>query len=281
MEKEKLILLDYSGTLSISSVRFGRSDVLTEELRRSGLAACGVVSPEIFWSGIVAPTWHEASTTGITYSEAVRRKVRARAPGTITDSTIREAVSRFVESYMTHSRIDTRWVPVLKQLASDLTGRAVIATDHYAEATGYIARYLGEIGIAAVPCMNSSYDRLPTGAFIIANSADMGAHKSEKIFWEMLASRCAPGGVKNILLVDDFGFNEQEGDAYGMLEAVIARKERTVKLLEEVYSAPVAVFFFGMEESSAHGRREGRERYERFGAWVASAAAVIEGFLEE
>jgi hypothetical protein len=281
MEKEKLILLDYSGTLSISSVHFGRSDVLTEELRRSGLTACGVVSPEIFWSGIVGPTWHEASTTGITYTEAVRRKVLSLTPGTIKDSAVRDAVSRFVESYMAHSRIDPLWVQVLKRIASGFAGTVVIATDHYAEATGYIARYLDEIGIAAVACMNSSYDRLPTGAFIIANSADMGAHKSEKKFWEMLASRCAHGGVNNILLVDDFGFNEQEGDAYGIIEAVTARKERTAKLLEEVYSAPVAVFFFGMEESGAHGRREGRERYERFGAWVASAAAVIEEFLEE
>jgi hypothetical protein len=281
MEKKKLILIDYSGTLSISSVRFGRSDVLTEELRQTGLADYGVTSPEIFWSDIVGPTWHEASTTGMTYAEAIRRKVRARAPGTIKDSAISDAVFRFVESYMTNSRIDPLWSPVLQKIASGFAGTAVVATDHYAEATGYIARHFGEIGIDAVPCMDSSHVGLRKHAFIIANSADMGAHKSEKKFWELLASRCAPGGVRNILLVDDFGFNEQEGDAFGMVEAVTARKMRTGQLLEEVYSAPVTVVFFGMEEDGAHGASKGQKRYERFGAWVASAKTVIEGFIKD
>lgn len=35
---EKLVIFDYSGTLSLDAVRFGEDDNLTGELERSGLA---------------------------------------------------------------------------------------------------------------------------------------------------------------------------------------------------------------------------------------------------
>ena len=60
MLAKKLIIFDYSGTLSLESTLFGRPDYLMKQLKESGLMDLGVTSPTIFWEQIVNPTWAAA-----------------------------------------------------------------------------------------------------------------------------------------------------------------------------------------------------------------------------
>lgn len=62
-----LVMLDFSGTLSIETVRFGQPENLECALLDSGLWALGVDSLKIFWEEIVSPTWERGSTTQIGY----------------------------------------------------------------------------------------------------------------------------------------------------------------------------------------------------------------------
>ncbi|MDO9516293.1 MAG: hypothetical protein Q7J01_09370, partial [Syntrophales bacterium] len=198
---EKLVIFDYSGTLSPDAVRFAEDDTLTEELERSGLAALGVADPETFWNEIVNPTWEEGSTTPIGYGEVISRRIKEAFSPAVPDDQIRISAARFVDSYLTHSLIDGRWSSILGKLGNDPATMTVIATDHYAEATGYIVRYLGEMG--ATP-----------SSFIVANSADMGAHKADRAFWKTLRNSLQLDTIRGVLAVDDFGFNEGAGDSY-------------------------------------------------------------------
>jgi len=45
---------------------------------------------------------------------------------------------------------------------------------------------------------------------IVANSADLGVHKADRRFWEILRKRLELDRLRHILLIDDFGVNEQE-----------------------------------------------------------------------
>ncbi len=59
-----LIVFDFSGTLSLTAVEFGKSEKLVPVLEKSGLVKLGVASEAFFWDEIVYPTWVEGSTTG-------------------------------------------------------------------------------------------------------------------------------------------------------------------------------------------------------------------------
>jgi FMN phosphatase YigB (HAD superfamily) len=43
---------------------------------------------------------------------------------------------------------------------------------------------------------------------IIANSADLGVHKADRYFWEILRKRLELDRLRHILLIDDFGAND-------------------------------------------------------------------------
>ncbi len=120
-------------------------------LAETGLAALGVTSPEIFWEEIVNPTWVEGSTTQAGYKRVMAERIAALrlAPGAPPRRS-QAAASRFVESYLDHSRIDPRWRPLLARLSENPDVGVIIATDHYAEATGRIIDELGAWGIPAV-----------------------------------------------------------------------------------------------------------------------------------
>ena len=77
MLPRKLIIFDYSGTLSLESTMFGRPDYLMKQLRESGLADLGVTSPDIFWKEIVNPTWVEGSTTQVGYKKIIEDRISA------------------------------------------------------------------------------------------------------------------------------------------------------------------------------------------------------------
>ena len=196
---DKLIIFDYSGTLSLEAPLFGRTENLVQALADSGLADLGIATPEIFWERIVQPTWEEGSTTGIGYKRLLTERIAAleTVPG-VARTEITAAASRFVDAYLRHSRIDSRWEDLLARLDAEPSVLAVVATDHYAEATAAIAENLRSLA----------------PRIYVANSADLGVHKEDRRFWEKLKSLLPLTAVRRVLLIDDFGTNEAPEDDY-------------------------------------------------------------------
>lgn len=295
---DTLLIFDYSGTLSLEAPRFARPENLLPALAESGLAALGVTGPEIFWEGIVNPTWVEGSTTQAGYKRVMAERIAALrpAPGASVNE-IEAAASRFVDRYLDHSRIDRRWRPLLMRLSDNQNIDVIIATDHYAEATGRIVDELGAWGIPAAkigttpvcspghgPATSSSptataeqertFPRSNRHPFFIANSADVGCWKINTGFWESLKAKLCQDTVKRLLVVDDFGFNEAAGDAYGGEAAKIAgRREQTRATLREVFRVEAEIISFFLEEGQ-------KERAEDYAHLIAETAIRIDRFLE-
>lgn len=272
MTPEKLIIFDYSGTLSLDAVLFAKPGNLMKELRESGLRDLGVTSPEIFWKEIVNPTWEEGSTTSVGYKGVMVKKIREKFSPNVFDDMIALAASRFVESYLGHSRVDKRWKHILRILDEHPGVCVVIATDHYAEATGYILEFLGELGVHAV----TAKETFVNPEFVVANSADLGVHKADRRFWEILKANLRLDAVRRILIIDDFGFNEMEGDNYGGLEKVEKRKEKTIGLLEEVFPVSVQVLPFMIKDKQK--LPVGNEETNH-GALITETSMIIKGLL--
>lgn len=299
MAPEKLIVFDYSGTLSLAAPRFGRADNLVRVLAETGLAGLGIATPELFWSQIVAPTWVAGSTTRTGYGQVMAERIAALRPTSAAErERIGAAAARFVTAYLEHSPIDRRWRPILRRLVREGASLQVIATDHYAEATAAIVGQLQALAIAATPvAVPEGGSAAPTVAgpegrtglirngedrqgaaeggsgFIIANSADLGVWKRDRRFWELLKARLPGAPRRGLLVLDDFGLNEEAGDRYGLLAQVAARQEETLAVLREVFGEPVDLFPFflpaGTGGEDAGGRR-----------LIAAAAERIERFLK-
>lgn len=276
MTPEKLIIFDYSGTLSLDAALFARPGNLMKELRESGLVDLGVTSPEIFWEEIVNPTWEEGSTTSVGYKGVMVKRIKEKFSPAMSDDVVTLAASRFVESYLGHSRVDKRWQHILRILDEHPSVCVVIATDHYAEATGYILKFLGELSVQAVTAKDAFVDPLKSVRFVVANSADLGVHKADRRFWEILKANLRLDAVRQILLIDDFGFNEMEGDSYGGLEKVEKRKETTVGLLEEVFPASVQAISFMIKDEQNHP--VGDEKTNS-GTLITETSMIIKGLL--
>ncbi|MCE5265529.1 MAG: hypothetical protein LLG97_18615 [Deltaproteobacteria bacterium] len=240
-----LVIFDYSGTLSLEAPRFGRTENLLRALAESGLADLGVSTPEIFWGEIVAPTWTAGSTTGIGYKRVMAERIVALGMGRGENGcAVTAATSRFVDSYLDHSGVDPGWRDILTELASDPAVAVVIATDHYAEATGAIVRHLG---VWEIPARKAGPETVGDNRhpFVIANSADVGFWKADRCFWDALCRDPLLGKIRSLLIVDDFGFNEEQGDRYAEREKVAAREEMTRNVLREAFGAtPVVIPFF-------------------------------------
>jgi hypothetical protein len=280
VQYEKLIIFDYSGTLSLGAVLFGRYDNLMNELKRCGLTDMGVSGPEVFWEEIVMPTWMKGSTTGAGYKEVMKERIREITSGTISESVLAEAISSFVDSYLEHSGIDQRWGRILETIQNHREILTVIATDHYAEATGSIISHCDRLRIKASPVKNISSD-VGEGLCAVANSADIGCHKSDIEFWKTLKSDLKLRKLRRILIIDDFGFNEQEADDYGSLQKVEARKSETIGHLKDIFSTVVEAISCGFAEEKVKYRVNNklRKKEEIFGEGVQYASKIIERFL--
>ena len=250
MFPKKLIIFDYSGTLSLESTLFGRPDYLMKQLKESGLMDLGVTSPSTFWEQIVNPTWVEGSTTQAGYKKVMEDRISAilyQNMSIVSCVKISDAASLFVDTYLSNSRIEGRWQPVLDKFNRHPSVRVIIATDHYAEATDYILQFLKELHIQAVPA-RVAMSTTGSTSVIVANSADLGFHKDDLRFWEILRNGLNLDEVRHILLIDDFGYNEQKENSYSTPEKVEQRKRDTVRLLQEVFSAEVQAVPFIIED---------------------------------
>ena len=250
---DRLILFDYSGTLSLEAPAFAHPERLRKELEISGLHALGIQTPEIFWERVVNPTWEEGSTTPAGYRQIIRRQVERLSPQAglpSADDEALRAASRFVDRYLEHSRPDEGWQPLLQALSGQAAVVAIV-TDHYAEATGAILKHLRAWRIPAAPVKEASTGGAP-GTVLVANSADLGAHKADRRFWEAIRGRLPAGRPVRVLLIDDFGANEQEGDAYADRGKVEQRRRQTATLLKEVFGGNVQDFFFRLRADAGH-----------------------------
>lgn len=248
---DRMVVLDFSGTLSLASARFGREEVLLQMLKESGLWALGVDSAQCFWTEIVNPTWEAGSTTGQGYQHLISERLRqlsAEWNSPLQEAQLHAGAEAFVAAYFNHSTLSPEWQPLLQQMASHFEALAVIATDHYAEATEHIGDQLRRWGIESAPALRP---RRP-GQILIANSADLGYPKSRREFWEKLKRAQEIERLSVIGIVDDFGFNEQLEDAYTAPEQIAMRREQTVALMADVFLAQVRVFPFFLESDAAH-----------------------------
>jgi hypothetical protein len=269
-----MILFDYSGTLSLEAPLFAGPDFLMQQLEECGLRAFGIDSPHVFWEKIVNPTWVAGSTTAAGYKKVLQDAIIATLHPDMPigrRTGLADAVAAFVDRYLSRSRIDARWKPVLRRIDAHPTIKAVIATDHYAEATGAIIRFLGNWQIKAVTATEAASNP-QAASFIVANSADMGVHKADPRFWQILKTNLRLDAIHRILIIDDFGYNEQSADDYSNRHKVDARMKDTVMTLEAAFSATIEVFPF-MIGADAHGRNGHLENL------IGETAAVIDRFL--
>lgn len=272
---EKLVIFDYSGTLSLGAPRFGRPENLRRALEESGLASLGVATPEIFWDRIINPTWTAGSTTAVGYVRTMAERIAALRLSPAPPGEIEAAASRFVESYLAASRIDPRWRPILLRLSAFPAALSVVATDHYAEVTESILKDLKGWGIPASRIDKEGQPPCPESfRFFIANSAWIGVWKADRRFWEAVRDRLAAVQLRRLLLVDDFGANEEPGDSYSEHSKVLARREQTLARLREIFRCAPETTPFVLPA-------EVWERPEAAGPLIAAAVARIEEFLEE
>ena len=279
-EPEKLVIFDYSGTLSLEAPRFARPANLLLALAESGLAKLGVATPEVFWGEIVVPTWVKGSTTSIGYKRILAERIGALglAPG-VVGAEIAAASSRFVDLYLAHSRIDPLWRPMLENLAGNPGVRVVIATDHYAEATKTIIDHLNDWNIPAGQkggkggtAPGFSMKNRELSPLFIANSADIGFGKADRRFWETVRLQLAITSIRSVLIIDDFGFNEEKGDSYGERARVSTRQKETAASVQEIFQASLAVIPFFLKSGERDRKNAGARR-------IAEAVCQIDHFL--
>jgi hypothetical protein len=283
MEKEKLILFDFSGTLSIEAVNFGQEETLYSYLEKSGLVGLGVASETFFWDEIITPTWQEGSTTRRGYIDILTDRIAALCLPDKENSQgsqdIKKAVSLFMASYFDCCFMDAAWKNMLQFLHNDYPGHVVVATDHYAEATPTITRYMADWSINAIPLKEAA--RGTKNPLIIANSADIGFHKIDCRFWQTLQGQLfPPGHAVKVLLLDDFGANEAIGDHYGNHARVTIQEEKTRQALEKVFGKSVDVYPFVLKFPRNY-RPNLKEKRERYYSLVENALSYVQGFINQ
>ncbi|MDR1626152.1 MAG: hypothetical protein LBT33_06385 [Spirochaetia bacterium] len=271
----KLLVFDFAGTLSLETILFARDGNLEKELARSGLAGLGVRSAGLFWDGLVLPGWEEGSLTARGYAAVLAEKLRAfaRSRGIpAPEEAARAAAGAFARAYFAASPISGVWKKPLTALAAAPDCLTLIATDHYAEAGPHIQNLLAAWGIKALVLPHAA----PSGTdrpFLIANSADIGAHKAQVPFWRSVRAALAEPLPEAIRLVDDFGFNENPSGGYGGESKARAREGLTQAALRAAFGLAPGVFPFFLENPCGEEGplRQSFEKLARKAARYASA----------
>lgn len=251
INRSNLIILDFSGTLSLGAILFSKGKIIRQALKNSGFAAHGIDDPETFWNELVIPTWEEGSTTSKGYvrvlAEQTEQFLKSKG-GKPDPKFIKLAAAYFVNAYFSYSLIDPRWEPTFQLLNNRKDTNAVIATDHYAEATGHIIKELQKMGINAAPLEQA----LRQENIFVANSADLGCLKTSPVFWNKLKQFLNTGLYEQIIVIDDFGFNEQE-DFYGGKARSLKRRQEVSSLIEKTFTTSPTTFPFFLEQVNSNG----------------------------
>lgn len=276
-----LVVLDFSGTLSLEAVLYGQEENLARELEESSLHCAGLTTVELYWQEIANSTWEVGSTTAIGYHRLVfeqARRIAAQQAVRPSEQEIWASASRFAGRYFAHLVIDPAWAELLQAMAARPDLWVVVATDHYAEATSQIVGQLQGLGVAAAPVLSERAER----SVLVANSADLGRRKASRGFWEQVRAAQAVETLHRVILVDDFGGNEQPLDSYSAQEKVQWRQEETVKVLASVYGAPVYTFAFLLPDGSSAPLPSGTEAVRRaYRALVGQAEHFVREVLAD
>ncbi len=238
-----LVIFDYSGTLSLGAVEFGKPDNLERHLEESGLASMGINTAGRYWHDVVNPSWAEASTSNAGFRSVAAGCIRALELPGATPRTIKTTVSKFMGAYMRHSHIAEKWRPLMEEIQTRPDTVGLIATDHYAEATPAIRSHLSALGIASIPATGEK-TLADKAAFIVANSADIGCLKADSQFWLHLKKTCLPTPINKVVLVDDFGSNEPDQNGYAENRSIANRITTTRQALGEVFRLKPQVVHF-------------------------------------
>lgn len=240
-QRSHLVLLDFSGTLSMGAVHFGSPENLSEALRKSGLQSLGVRNSEEFWSRCIVPFWNRGGTSAIGYTALLAEALQERY--TASPEKALEGAEHFRRLYFGASRIDTPWKSLLEFLGASGKTTGIIATDHYMDATEHIVKELERMNLRGISVKESP--NIPQGFLGIANSAELGFFKEEEGFWETLKGHIPYAG-ENIFLVEDFGANEPSGDVYGNSRRVLERRRKTGAHLRKVFRRSPGIFEFSL-----------------------------------
>lgn len=237
-----LVILDFSGTLSLGAVLFARNQRIRSALRKSGFWALGLQRPSDLWEHVVDPTWEAGSTGAMTYAECLVAGLTALLPGADPQA-VRAGAERFSAEYLNASRIDEGWDALLHELSADRRVLPLIATDHYREASAHLTRELSTLGLQGA-CLPDEPLAPQKPGVQVASSADLGCVKTKTLFWQRVRTALEPHLPEQILVVDDFGYNETSADQYAAREKVEFRRQRTVSLVTSVFGVSVAAFPF-------------------------------------
>lgn len=216
-----LIIFDYSGTLSISMAQFSETTRLIRTLNKSGLAKYKINSPEVYWEEIVWKTWGHASITSKHYSQYIFEQL-LRLNYNSNQNYINQleiSAKNFVNSYLSFAKIENKWKMLLQKLANTPEIILLIATDNYFEFSKKIISEFENIQLPATCISNDfNFSKIKYKQILIANSAEIGYTKSQFKFWMFIKNKISEiydlANLQNILLIDDFGENENSADVY-------------------------------------------------------------------
>lgn len=264
----------------MGAVRFGEPERLKKSLQESGLWSLGVDSLTFFWEEIVNPTWQEGSTTQIGYRELIVQSLNKKLgasnvidpnslpnlqpdvdsdhsaklqSGRSQPSQLQNSATAFTEHYFSASTFDLGWQPLLSQLVHDPDCWLLIATDHYAEATEHICHQLRRFGFTGRSLLDAratSSASVDSSTVWVANSADLGGLKSTPQFWMMVRANLLPAKLDRIVLIDDFGSNEQGADMYAQNEKVKQRMTQTNQVIGEQFGVEPTIVHFDLSGQS-------------------------------
>ncbi len=238
-----VVVLDFSGTLSVAAPQFAAPGTLAARLRDSGLWELGIDSPRLFWERLVNPTWQRGSTTTDGYATVLTGAaagVLHERGRDVPPATIELAAAAFAGHYFAHSPIAPQWHAFLRRLHDLDHVTPVIATDHYAEATAHITAELASLGLDGTPVTHAS----TPGQLLIANSADIGHHKTTEQFWAPVRDALGHDGRAPLVLIDDFGANEADAAGYADRERIRRRSRATRAALAGVFGVTPHVVSF-------------------------------------
>ena len=255
--KPVLVILDFSGTLSLGAAVFGRSANLEQALRDTGFSALGLADPDAFWQDVIDPTWKQGGTGKLTYTACLIDGVRRALPH-LDPKTLSQAADRFTAAYYARSTIDDAWQPALREWTRSDGVVPLVATDNYREATPTLVDELRRMGLKGMPVLDEAWNP-ESFAVAIANSADLGCVKSTTSFWSAAREALGSYAPSDIVLIDDFGCNETSHDAYAARDTIAPRQQRTTSLLQEVFGIECRTVPFTLGAAARAGAAAGRD----------------------
>ncbi len=78
--------------------------------------------------------------------------------------------------------------------------------------------------------------------------------------------------IRSVLIIDDFGFNEEQGDSYGKRARVEARHKETAASVQEIFQTSLTVIPFFLKSGERNREEAGAQR-------IAETARQIDRFL--